>query len=254
MPGAHNVLERAGRHRRRRASSASPTRRSARALRGFAGVKRRFTRTGDGRRRHASSTTTATTRSRSPPCCGPPATRHRGPGRSPWCSRTATRACSDLFDEFCTCFNDADVVLVAAVYAAGEAPIEGVDRDALVEGLRRHGHRDVRPLDGPETWRRSIARAARPGDLVVCLGAGDITPWAHALPEPSSRRSEAGDRLRHEPGASALPPSAARCAATCRWRRSPGSGSAGRPRWCSCPADAEDLAAFLRGAADRTCR
>ena len=56
---------------------------------------------------------------------------------------------SALFEEFCTAFNDADCVLVALVYAAGEAPIAGIDRDALVEGVRRHGHRDVRPLDGP---------------------------------------------------------------------------------------------------------
>jgi UDP-N-acetylmuramate--alanine ligase len=88
----------------------------------------------------------------------------------------------DLFQEFCACFNDADVVIVADVYPAGEAPIEGVDRDALVEGLRRWGHRDVRPLDGPLTLATVVADAARAGDVVVCLGAGDITNWAYALP------------------------------------------------------------------------
>jgi UDP-N-acetylmuramate--alanine ligase len=88
----------------------------------------------------------------------------------------------DLFQEFCACFNDADTVIVADVYPAGEAPIEGVDRDALVEGLRRWGHRDARALDGPLTLATVVADAARPGDVVVCLGAGDITGWAYALP------------------------------------------------------------------------
>ncbi|HEY5410174.1 MAG TPA: UDP-N-acetylmuramate--L-alanine ligase [Caulobacteraceae bacterium] len=89
----------------------------------------------------------------------------------------------DLFDEFCGCFNDADTVIVADVYAAGEAPIEGVDRDALVEGLRRAGHRHVLPLAGPADLAALVAEQARSGDLVVCLGAGDITQWAHALPD-----------------------------------------------------------------------
>jgi UDP-N-acetylmuramate--alanine ligase len=87
-----------------------------------------------------------------------------------------------LFEDFCTAFNHADCVLVAPVYAAGETPIEGVDRDALVEGVRRHGHRDVRPLDGPEQLPALVAAIAEPGDLVVCLGAGSITAWANALP------------------------------------------------------------------------
>ncbi len=87
-----------------------------------------------------------------------------------------------LFDEFCTCFHDADSVLVAPVYAAGEAPIEGADRDALVEALRAHGHRDARPIDGPEGLAGLVHELTRPGDLVVCLGAGSITYWANALP------------------------------------------------------------------------
>lgn len=88
----------------------------------------------------------------------------------------------DLFDEFCGCFHDADTVLVAPVYAAGEPPIAGVDRDALVDGVRRHGHRDVRPIDGPDDLAPLIAELARPGDLVVCLGAGSISQWANTLP------------------------------------------------------------------------
>ncbi|HEX3363783.1 UDP-N-acetylmuramate--L-alanine ligase, partial [Phenylobacterium sp.] len=90
---------------------------------------------------------------------------------------------ADLFDEFCSCFNDADVVIVADVYAAGEAPLPGVDRDALVEGLRRYGHRRVIALDAPADLPRLIREEARSGDLVVLLGAGDITAWSYALPE-----------------------------------------------------------------------
>ncbi len=90
---------------------------------------------------------------------------------------------ASLFDDFCTCFNDADHVLVADVYPAGESPIEGANRDALVAGLRAHGHRSASALEGPEELPKRIAAIARPGDLVVCLGAGSITTWAHALPE-----------------------------------------------------------------------
>jgi UDP-N-acetylmuramate--alanine ligase len=88
----------------------------------------------------------------------------------------------DLFDGFCSCFNDADTVIVAPVYAAGEAPIEGIDRDHLVDGLRVRGHRDARALEGPEALAGMIADIAKPGDYVVCLGAGSITYWAYALP------------------------------------------------------------------------
>jgi UDP-N-acetylmuramate--alanine ligase len=87
-----------------------------------------------------------------------------------------------LFDQFCTCFNDADSVIVANVYPAGEAPIEGIDRDALVQGLRTHGHRNVVALDGPEKLAPLVAGMAQPGDYVVYLGAGSITQWAYALP------------------------------------------------------------------------
>ena len=87
-----------------------------------------------------------------------------------------------LFDQFCTCFNDADAVIVANVYPAGEAPMEGVDRDALVQGLRTHGHRHVVALDGPEKLAPLVAGMAQSGDYVVCLGAGSITQWAYALP------------------------------------------------------------------------
>jgi UDP-N-acetylmuramate--alanine ligase len=88
----------------------------------------------------------------------------------------------DHFKAFCACFNDADTVIVADVYAAGEAPIEGASRDALVEGIRKHGHRRALPLESPEVLARMISEEAAAGDLVVCLGAGDITAWAAALP------------------------------------------------------------------------
>jgi UDP-N-acetylmuramate--alanine ligase len=87
-----------------------------------------------------------------------------------------------LFNEFCTCMNDAGTVIVADVYPAGEAPIPGVDRDALVEGLRERGHRSVLALPGPEHLAEMIHAIARPGDFVICLGAGSITQWAAALP------------------------------------------------------------------------
>ena len=88
----------------------------------------------------------------------------------------------DLFAEFCGCFNDADTVIVAEVYAAGETPIDGISRDSLVEGLRRAGHRRVLSLETPAGLAALVAQEAKAGDLVVCLGAGDITTWAYALP------------------------------------------------------------------------
>ena len=88
-----------------------------------------------------------------------------------------------LFEEFCTCFNDADAVIVADVYPAGEAPIEGIDRDHFVLGLRAHGHRDVLPLPQAADLAGIVKRLAKSGDLVVCLGAGNITQWAYALPD-----------------------------------------------------------------------
>ena len=90
---------------------------------------------------------------------------------------------ANLFEEFCTCANFADTVIVADVYPAGEPPIEGINRDAFAEGLRSHGHRHVLALPEPAALAGMIADLAGPGDLVVCLGAGSITSWAHALPE-----------------------------------------------------------------------
>ena len=94
----------------------------------------------------------------------------------------------DLFEDFCTCFNNADTVLVADVYTAGEAPIEGFDRDALVEGLRRHGHRHAEALPADVPLADVVAEHVRPGDLVICMGAGSITGWAQSLPEELAAR------------------------------------------------------------------
>jgi UDP-N-acetylmuramate--alanine ligase len=88
----------------------------------------------------------------------------------------------DLFEQFCTCFNHADHVFVAPVYPAGETPIPGIDRDALVAGMRAHGHRHVSPLETPADLAVEVKKIAKPGDYVVCLGAGSITHWANALP------------------------------------------------------------------------
>ena len=89
---------------------------------------------------------------------------------------------SALFEPFCTCFNDADSVIVAPVYPAGEAPIPGADRDSLVAGMRARGHRHVLALDAPAQLAGLVRNIAQPGDYVVCLGAGSITQWAYALP------------------------------------------------------------------------
>jgi UDP-N-acetylmuramate--alanine ligase len=102
-----------------------------------------------------------------------------------------------LFPEFCTCMNDAGTVIVADVYAAGESPIPGVHRDALVDGLRAAGHRSVVPLGGPGHLAEMIYAIAKQGDFVVCLGAGNITQWAASLPgELAELQSNGGRRLR----------------------------------------------------------
>ncbi len=89
---------------------------------------------------------------------------------------------SNLFDDFCTCFNEADVVAIADVYAAGEDPIPGASRDDLVAGLIAHGHRHARAIIDEADLARLVREQARPGDMVVCLGAGTISTWANNLP------------------------------------------------------------------------
>ena len=179
MPGKHNALN---------ATAALavahelgvPADAIRKALAGFGGVKRRFTRTGewngaeifDDYGHHpveikaVLKAARASTDAKVIAIVQP----HRY-------SRLAS-----LFDDFCTCFNDADTVIVAPVYAAGEAPIEGIDRDGLVAGLRSRGHRDAQALERPEDLAGIVGAHAKPGDYVVCLGAGNITQWAYALP------------------------------------------------------------------------
>ncbi|THF59574.1 UDP-N-acetylmuramate--L-alanine ligase [Ollibium composti] len=89
----------------------------------------------------------------------------------------------DLFDEFAACFNDADTVMVAPVYTAGEDSIEGVTGEALVARIRAGGHRDARYIEGPAAIAPIVREIAKPGDFVVFLGAGNITQWAYALPK-----------------------------------------------------------------------
>ena len=88
----------------------------------------------------------------------------------------------DLFDEFSACFNDANTVAIAPVYAAGEDPIDGVSSEKLVHRIRSGGHRDARHIAEPSMIAPMIREIARPGDFVVFLGAGNITQWAYALP------------------------------------------------------------------------
>lgn len=104
-----------------------------------------------------------------------------------------------LFAEFCTCMNDAGTVIVADVYAAGEAPMQGVNRDALVEGLRARGHRRVVPLSNPGMLAEMVHAIAKPGDFVVCLGAGNITQWAATLPEELTALQAASARKPGSP-------------------------------------------------------
>ena len=87
-----------------------------------------------------------------------------------------------LFEDFCQCFNDANHVIVADVYPAGEAPIKNINRETLVNGLHDHGHPAVTALISPKHLAAVIHDIAEPGDVVVCLGAGNITAWAQALP------------------------------------------------------------------------
>ena len=150
------------------------------ALAGFGGVKRRFTRTGE-----AGGITVIDDYGHHPVEIAAVLAAARQASQGKVIAVMQPHRYSrlhDLFAQFCTCFNDADTVVVADVYAAGEQPIEGADRDHLVEGLRARGHRQALALAGPEALPKLVLELAGPGDLVVCLGAGNITAWANALP------------------------------------------------------------------------
>ena len=151
------------------------------AFAGFRGVKRRFTKTGE-----AGGITVIDDYGHHPVEIAAvlKAARQAGAGRVIAVVQPHRYSrLQMLFDAFCTCMNDAGTVIVADVYAAGEAPIPGVTRDALVDGLRARGHRSVVPLPSPEHLAEMANAMAQPGDFVVCLGAGNITVWANALPE-----------------------------------------------------------------------
>jgi len=151
------------------------------ALAGFAGVKRRFTITGS-----ANGVTVVDDYGHHPveiAAVLKAARQRAGEGKviAVVQPHRYTRL-NDLFEEFCTCFNDADSVLVTDVYSAGESPIEGADQASLIAGLQAHGHRDA-AATARETLPEDLASRVAAGDLVVCLGAGDITAWAAELPE-----------------------------------------------------------------------
>jgi UDP-N-acetylmuramate--alanine ligase len=150
------------------------------ALRGFGGVKRRFTKTGewngisiiDDYGHHPVEIAAVLKAARE---------STKGQVIAVMQPHRYTRLQS-LFEPFSTCFNDADSVIVAHVYPAGEQPIAGADRDSLIAGMRARGHRHVIGLDNPQQLASIVRNLAKPGDYVVCLGAGSITQWAYALP------------------------------------------------------------------------
>ncbi len=88
---------------------------------------------------------------------------------------------ANLFEGFCTCFNEADIVGIAPIYAAGEDPIVGASQHDLLEGLAAHGHRAAFAVNSEDDLEALVRRHAQPGDMVVCLGAGTISGWAHGL-------------------------------------------------------------------------
>jgi len=179
MPGHHNALN---------ATAAiavafelkAPVATIRKAIAGFGGVKRRFTRTGEWNG----------------------ATIYDDYGHHPVEIAAVLRAArastskkviavvqphrytrlQSLFEQFSSCFNDADTVIVADVYAAGETPIEGMDKNALVAAINAHGHRSAQALPSPDKLADMVREIAKPGDYVVLLGAGNITQWAYALP------------------------------------------------------------------------
>jgi UDP-N-acetylmuramate--alanine ligase len=179
MPGRHNALN---------ATAAIAVARELgvsddlirKALGGFGGVKRRFTKTGewngvtviDDYGHHPVEIAAVLKAARE---------STKGQVIAVMQPHRYTRLQS-LFEPFSTCFNDADSVIVAQVYPAGEQPIAGADRDSLIAGMRARGHRHVVPLDAAGDLAGIVKRLAKPGDYVVCLGAGNITQWAYALP------------------------------------------------------------------------
>src|SRR4051794_34951293 len=179
MPGHHNALNATAAIAVAHELGVKPDA-IRKALAGFGGVKRRFTRTGEwngvaifddyGHHPVEISAVLRAARASTEGQVIAVVQPHRYP------------RLHSLFDQFCTCFNDADAVIVAPVYAAGEQPIEGADRDSLVAGLKARGHRNAIALERSEDLAGVVKGVAKPGDYVICLGAGNITQWAYALP------------------------------------------------------------------------
>ncbi|HWA68315.1 MAG TPA: UDP-N-acetylmuramate--L-alanine ligase [Rhizomicrobium sp.] len=96
----------------------------------------------------------------------------------------------DTFEQFATCLNDADVAIIAPVYAAGEQPIEGFSRDSYAEALRAHGHRNVITIDGEDDLAEAVLPYVRPGAAIIGTGAGSITGWMNALPQILAKKLE----------------------------------------------------------------
>jgi UDP-N-acetylmuramate--alanine ligase len=179
MPGIHNALN---------ATAAIavadqlhvPAEAIRKGLKGFTGVKRRFTKTGE-----AGGVTVIDDYGHHPVEIAAVLKAARQSARRDVVAIVQPHRYSrvqDLFDDFAACFNDADTVLVAPIYAAGEQPIEGVTNEELVNRIRARGHRDARVLAGPEELAAVLGERTAAGDYVVCLGAGNITQWAAALP------------------------------------------------------------------------
>ncbi len=151
------------------------------ALAGFGGVKRRFTRTGEW-----NGATIFDDYGHHPVEIAAVLRAARASTRNQVIAVMQPHRYSrlqSLFGDFATCFNDADAVIVADVYPAGEMPIPGADRDSLVAAVKAHGHRNVQGLADAAALPGLVRDLAKPGDYVVCLGAGNITQWAYALPE-----------------------------------------------------------------------
>ncbi len=179
MPGRHNVSNATAAIAVAQRLGVSPEA-IAKGLASFGGVKRRFTFTGDwnGVRvyddyGHHPVEIKAVLRAAREACQGRIIAVHQ-PHRY---SRLAS-----LFEDFSACFNDADTILIAPVYAAGEEAIDGINSEELVNRIKAGGHRDARYVAGPETIAPVVNKIAQPGDFVVLLGAGSITYWAAALP------------------------------------------------------------------------
>ncbi|MDC9701489.1 MAG: UDP-N-acetylmuramate--L-alanine ligase [Alphaproteobacteria bacterium] len=189
MPGRHNTLNAVAAVIVARDLGVKPDEIQS-ALAGFQGVKRRFTFTGSSRgisvfddyAHHPAEISVVLKTARE--IC---------PGRviAVFQPHRYTRL-SYLFDEFCTCFKDADIVIIADIFASGEMPIEGINRDVLVDRIQAIGHPHVIALERREHLHRLIASLCRAEDFVVCLGAGDITQWACALPSDLDKLAEEG--------------------------------------------------------------